>query len=270
MIRQAATLACIALLSGAAIADGPSNTVTNGSFETPDTLFPFVPLGWTDIPLDNGIWADGIARTGTRSIGLGLPGAGTFIGWTTNIADNDTGELFDPPYEYGGGDLHVTGYYMTPVGEGLGPVGQPPLDIVGIKLEFRRVPPNFSIYQAFEFHIPLGNTGGEWLPFEITITPDMISPDFPPFPGSVSILPFRFILPNVVAQGTIYWDDFCVWQDSTACPPDLNGDGIVDNGDIGAFVAAFLGGNLAADFNGDGILDNGDIGAFVAAFLAGC
>ena len=26
----------------------------------------------------------------------------------------------------------------------------------------------------------------------------------------------------------------------------------------------------AADFNGDGIIDNGDISAFVAAFLAGC
>ncbi|MFT5424345.1 MAG: hypothetical protein ACI89L_002140 [Phycisphaerales bacterium] len=54
------------------------------------------------------------------------------------------------------------------------------------------------------------------------------------------------------------------------CPPDLNGDGVVDNGDIGAFVAAFLAGNLAAEFNDDGILDNGDISTFITAFLAGC
>jgi len=54
------------------------------------------------------------------------------------------------------------------------------------------------------------------------------------------------------------------------CPADTNGDGILDNGDIGAFVGLFLSGDLAADFNGDGILDNGDIGAFVQAFLAGC
>ncbi|MFT5422903.1 MAG: hypothetical protein ACI89L_000672 [Phycisphaerales bacterium] len=54
------------------------------------------------------------------------------------------------------------------------------------------------------------------------------------------------------------------------CPADLNGDGIADNGDIGAFVQLFLAGDLAADFNGDGILDNGDIGAFVLVFLAGC
>ncbi|MFT5422823.1 MAG: hypothetical protein ACI89L_000592 [Phycisphaerales bacterium] len=55
-----------------------------------------------------------------------------------------------------------------------------------------------------------------------------------------------------------------------ACPADTNGDGILDNGDIGTFVTLFLAGDLAADFNGDGILDNGDIGGFVAAFLAGC
>ncbi|MFT5423153.1 MAG: hypothetical protein ACI89L_000927 [Phycisphaerales bacterium] len=54
------------------------------------------------------------------------------------------------------------------------------------------------------------------------------------------------------------------------CPADTNGDGILDNGDIGTFVTLFLAGDIAADFNGDGILDNGDIGGFVAAFLAGC
>jgi len=54
------------------------------------------------------------------------------------------------------------------------------------------------------------------------------------------------------------------------CAADVNADGVLDNGDIGAFVALFLASDLAADFNNDGILDNGDIGAFVAAFLAGC
>ena len=54
------------------------------------------------------------------------------------------------------------------------------------------------------------------------------------------------------------------------CAPDLNGDGIVDNGDIGAFIGLFLAQDPSVDFNGDGIIDNGDIGAFIAAFLAGC
>ncbi|MFG0306771.1 MAG: glycoside hydrolase family 66 protein [Phycisphaerales bacterium JB040] len=57
---------------------------------------------------------------------------------------------------------------------------------------------------------------------------------------------------------------------SQASPADLNDDGVLDNADIGAFVAFFLSGDPRADFTGDANIDNGDIGAFVAAFLAGC
>ena len=55
-----------------------------------------------------------------------------------------------------------------------------------------------------------------------------------------------------------------------ACAADVNGDGILDNGDIGDFVTLFLSGDPSADFTGDGLLDNGDIGAFITLFLAGC
>jgi hypothetical protein len=51
---------------------------------------------------------------------------------------------------------------------------------------------------------------------------------------------------------------------------DLNGDGVLDNADIGAFINLYLAGDLAADMTGDGILDNGDIGVFIQRFLAGC
>ena len=61
-----------------------------------------------------------------------------------------------------------------------------------------------------------------------------------------------------------------VTRDDPPCTPDLNGDGVVDNGDIGAFIGLFLAQDPSVDFNGDGIIDNGDIGAFIAAFLAGC
>ncbi|MFT5424807.1 MAG: hypothetical protein ACI89L_002609 [Phycisphaerales bacterium] len=54
------------------------------------------------------------------------------------------------------------------------------------------------------------------------------------------------------------------------CPIDFTNDGVLDNGDIGAFVTLFLSGDMSADVNNDGVLDNGDINAFVAAFLAGC
>ena len=58
--------------------------------------------------------------------------------------------------------------------------------------------------------------------------------------------------------------------DPTCGPADVNGDGIVDNGDISAFINLFLANDPAADVNGDGVVDNGDIGAFINLFLAGC
>ncbi|MFG0305433.1 MAG: GC-type dockerin domain-anchored protein [Phycisphaerales bacterium JB040] len=64
--------------------------------------------------------------------------------------------------------------------------------------------------------------------------------------------------------------DFILPAPEPDCQPDVNGDGILDNGDLGDFITLFLSGDLAADFTGDGILDNGDIGAFIVAFLAGC
>jgi hypothetical protein len=54
------------------------------------------------------------------------------------------------------------------------------------------------------------------------------------------------------------------------CPADTNGDGVLDNGDIGTFISLFLAGDLAADLSGDGVLDNGDIGTFISLFLGGC
>jgi|GEM_PF-3454817 len=54
------------------------------------------------------------------------------------------------------------------------------------------------------------------------------------------------------------------------CDADLNGDGLLDNGDLIAFVGLFLAGDPAADANGDGFIDNGDITSFVASYLAGC
>ncbi|MFG0305779.1 MAG: TIM-barrel domain-containing protein [Phycisphaerales bacterium JB040] len=84
----------------------------------------------------------------------------------------------------------------------------------------------------------------------------------PLVPGQSNPLGFS---PNL---NLFFGDQFV--QVTTPCAADVNADGVLDNGDIGAFVALFLAGDPAADFTGDGILDNGDIGAFVAEFLAGC
>ena len=57
--------------------------------------------------------------------------------------------------------------------------------------------------------------------------------------------------------------------DAGACAQlDYNGDTVLDNGDIGAFVGLFIAQDLSTDLNGDGVVDNGDIGTFVSLFLA--
>ena len=55
-----------------------------------------------------------------------------------------------------------------------------------------------------------------------------------------------------------------------ACPPDLNGDGMLDFFDVSAFLAAFNALDPVADFNRDGLFDFFDVSAFLAAFNAGC
>ena len=59
------------------------------------------------------------------------------------------------------------------------------------------------------------------------------------------------------------------WE-AEPCLPDINGDGIVDTGDISRYVAFFVAGDPMAELNGDGILDLGDIRFFVDLFLEGC
>ena len=46
--------------------------------------------------------------------------------------------------------------------------------------------------------------------------------------------------------------------------------GVLDLGDIGAFVSGFTGGNPIADLDNNGIYDLTDIGLFVTAFTSGC
>jgi hypothetical protein len=236
--RLFGTVAVVAGLAfaGTAVAQ---NSLTNPGFEDPDPVFSSDPEGWN--PITGGgfalEWTDigdpgAQVRTGNKSIKLGAPdfSSGAFIGWSTNIFDQG-GMLYDPPYVYQGGDLYVSGYYNIPTGSELGPIGGSPNDLVGIKLELRRVPPNFSIYEAFEFPFSDVATDGSWVRFDIVLTEAMVG-DFPEKPGSVTILPFRFDGEGD-AIGTIYLDDLCVNQGSPACPEDP-GCGIADVTTTGA------------------------------------
>ncbi|MBO6738432.1 MAG: hypothetical protein JJ916_01105 [Phycisphaerales bacterium] len=58
--------------------------------------------------------------------------------------------------------------------------------------------------------------------------------------------------------------------DTSSCPADLTGDGVVDFFDVSAFLAAFNAMDPAADFTGDGSFDFFDVSSFLDAFGDGC
>jgi hypothetical protein len=55
---------------------------------------------------------------------------------------------------------------------------------------------------------------------------------------------------------------------STGSGADLNGDGIVDGGDLGLLLAQW-GSSGSGDLNGDGTVDGGDIGLMLVEWSAG-
>ncbi len=54
------------------------------------------------------------------------------------------------------------------------------------------------------------------------------------------------------------------------CPPDINGDGVLNFFDVSAFLNAFNAMNPDGDFNNDGVYNFFDVSAFLNAFNAGC
>ena len=267
----------LALAAGSAVAaDG--NLIYNPGFE--EAGVGGAPQGWSGFNTNSGDYVDAgtpgaFVRSGSKSIRL-RPATGDitrFQGWTTNIFLPDGSDLFDPDYEYLGGDVTVSGYYLVPEGEMLAN------DLVALKLEFRREPPNFSIYTSFEFPVDASQTDGLWRYFEVTVTDaDMLAVgDFPPYATSVTILPLRFFGGDFASEaptGTIYWDDLCYVQGAqpAGCnAADLSEPfGILDLSDISAFVAAFVAMEPEADIDGNGIYDLTDITDFVSAFTGGC
>ncbi|MCC5785064.1 MAG: dockerin type I repeat-containing protein [Phycisphaerales bacterium] len=60
------------------------------------------------------------------------------------------------------------------------------------------------------------------------------------------------------------------FESGPTCPPDLNGDGVVDADDFFLFLQLFADGDPRADFNNDGVIDADDFFAFLNAFAQGC
>lgn len=269
------------LLNASALGNDEANLLSNPSFEDQNPAFPSLPIGWNAFNLDSNDYVDvndpgAEVRTGDRSIRLkpATNDGNRFRGLTTNLFRPDGSDLFDPDYTYLGGDVTISGYYLVPEGEVIQDT------IVGVKLEFRREPPNFSIWSAFEFGFPENSTGGEWMPFSFVVTDDMILAvgDFPPEPTSVTVLPFRFFGgefgTGTDPTGTVFIDDLCITQGATS--PECNlADlaepfGELDFFDISAFLSAYSAMDPSADINNDNAWDFFDISAFLTEYGAGC
>lgn len=277
----AASLGMLAVLAPSALANDAANLLYNPGFEEADPFFP-APVGWDGINMSSADYVDigdpgAFVRTGNRSLRMtpATGGADRFKGWTTNIFRPDGSDLFDPDYVYLGGDVTVSGYYLVPEGEMIQDT------VVGVKLEFRREPPNFSIWAAFEFGFPDSTTGGGWVPFSFTVTDSMIQAvgDFPPDPTSVTVLPFRFFGgdfgPGTSPTGTVFIDDLCVVQDmgGGGCSPADVAEpfDVLNFFDISTFISAYNAqdpiADLAAPF---GTFNFFDISNFITIYNQGC
>jgi len=275
------TIGMLMAINGNALGNDGLGLLTNPGFEDPNPAFPSLPFGWGSFNVNSGDYVDindpgAFVHSGNKSIRL-RPADGEstrFQGFTTNIFRPDGSDLFDPDYVYLGGDVTVSGFYLVPDGDVLQDT------VVGAKLEFRREPPNFSIWASFEFSFPNNTTGGAWMPFSFTVTDAQIAAvgDFPPDPTSVTILPFRFFGGEfgggTSPTGTVYIDDLCVVQDfgGGGCNAADLADpfGTLDFFDVSAFLGAFAQQSAEADINGDGVWDFFDVSAFLVAFGNGC
>ncbi len=84
-----------------------------------------------------------------------------------------------------------------------------------------------------------------------------------------------FSMTNVVVSpsfliGTATFTSGTALLTRIACPPDMNGDGVLNLADFGSFQTSFAIGDEKADFNCDGALNLADFGAFQTAFAVGC
>jgi hypothetical protein len=231
---------------------------------------PDGPRGWRGFnfsrlrSLEDGL-GPVLVRSGTNSVELasGEGPTNTFGGFTTDVFNPDDLTFFNPPIQFPGEDVTVTGWYAIPADQPLTGAN------AGLKLEFRRE--NSSIFAAFENLSINGHTNGEWQQLTLTVTNQQlqdIAKEFPPGPTQVSVLPIRF--GSMTATGTIFWDDLELTQggEPPACPCDWNQDATLNSQDFFDFLTAFFAGN--ADFNADKVTNSQDFFDFLTCFFAGC
>lgn len=246
-------IALIAVGAAAPMALGQPDVLYNGGFEVPNGGIPSGVDGWGHFNTAT-YRPTGPAHSGSASVEL--PSGADFAGYTTNIFNPTTLQLYDPPAIYQGGAVTLSGWYMIPAGQPLMGAN------AGLKLEFRRTPPNFSVYQAFEQLTINGTTNDQWVPYQLKVNCGQFNAVDPG--STVSVLPIR--AGAVTATGTVFWDDLKLVQ----CRADYNCDDLLTVADFGAYQTGFVLGQSKADMNGDGVLTVADFGAFQTAFAVGC
>jgi hypothetical protein len=229
-------------------------------------------------------------RTGNAVLTLTTPGNGGFVGITTDTinfcycdqtcqtACSGPYPFFDPVFDYNGGDVVVTAYYMIPA-------DAPINDQSGIKINIKVNNQDVATADIGTGGVPAvtGTTNGEWVQYTAVfarsdiqahyecntgVRPDCGCVCVPtsPLPNHAKLTPLRFVGDGTPTSGVIFWDDISFTQlPPNTCPgnacgdQDFNGDGdFGTDQDIEAFFAC-LGGNCCAtcfcqgsDFNGDG------------------
>ena len=76
------------------------------------------------------------------------------------------------------------------------------------------------------------------------------------------------VTPSIV--GSMTFTAGAVRVTRVACPPDVNGDHLLNLADFGAFQTAFALARPIGDFNCDGSMNLADFGAFQTAYALGC
>ena len=316
---SAAVVVCAAGL--ASVASAQSNGLQNGSFESACFACggPFA-AGWASPGADQiakrrfvgdaylpAVQAVGTPNaitphTGTSLQEIGTHGSGGFEGVTTDTPNycycnqactmqcSTPFPFFDPIFDYNGGDVVVTAWYMIPASD-------PISDNAGIKINVKVQNQDVATIENLSI---TGHTDGQWVQYSLTFTrfdiqnhyecntgvqPDCgcVCVPFSPLPNHTKITLLRFVGDGTLSTGTIYWDDVTYTQlpaGPTCDSIDFNNDGLFPYTlDIDDFLSVFSGGPCSTDptpgcgdvdFNNDGLFpDTLDIDALLSIFSGG-
>jgi hypothetical protein len=297
MIKAIAANVVLLSLAGIAAAQTPL-PLTNPSFENENPFNPGEPEGWHNLsnPLgarhranNDGLTPPVTARSGNRCVELlnlnPGPGQGNggFIGFTTDTLNFNLPNVpwYDPVFDWDGGDVLVTGWYMIPEDRAL---TEP--ERAGIKLDVKIPGPqnaaSLDPINPDQTTLPFitGHTGGQWRQYTLRWSITDIQREvranskagffpLPPFPNRVKITLARFAPDGTPTTGSIFWDDI-TYEQVSACPGDWNGDGVIDFNDFLAYLNDYNVQDPRADINGDGVIDFNDLLAFLNLFNTPC